>query len=95
MFFLAEYSNIILMSALTSVLFFSGWHSKFFSFVISPEIILSLKTIFFCFIFVLIRATVPRFTYFQLMGIAWKYLMPIAFSMFTILIAIVFAVLAI
>ena len=63
-FFLAEYSSIVLMSAFTSLLFLGGYNFPELvinnSFVNLQSIVLALKTCFMCFIFVWIRATLPR-----------------------------------
>lgn len=70
LFFLAEYSNIILMSAVTALLFLGGWQVPFdffpFSWVPAP-IYFSLKTVFFIVLFVVVRGTLPRYRYDQLM----------------------------
>ena len=70
LFFLGEYSNIILMSSLTSILFFGGWLApfNFFLFNIIPGFFwFSLKTFFFIFVFIWVRASFPRYRYDQLM----------------------------
>lgn len=77
MFFLAEYSNMILMSLLKIILFFGGWESGAIS-TLLPSAGLSVKGLVFCFLFVLIRATFPRYRYDQLMDIGWKIFLPIA-----------------
>jgi NADH-quinone oxidoreductase subunit H len=84
-FFLAEYANMIFMSVLTVIMFFGGWHSPFenilyleqlFSWV--PGIIwLLIKTTFFMFLYLWIRATFPRFRYDQIMRLSWKVFLPI------------------
>lgn len=81
MYFLAEYSNIILMSTLTAIFFFGGFlipevinNDTFFS---SQSIILALKTSVFCFAFVWFRASLPRLRYDQLMITCWLTLLPI------------------
>ncbi len=83
-FFLAEYMNMILMSALVAILFFGGWLSpfegvigleNFFSFV--PDIIwLLLKMTLLLFLFLWFRATFPRFRYDQIMRLCWKIFLP-------------------
>jgi len=79
LFFLGEYANILLMSALTTVLFLGGWLSPFdffpFSFVPGP-IWFALKIAFFVMLFILMRACLPRFRYDQLMALGWKVFLP-------------------
>jgi NADH-ubiquinone oxidoreductase chain 1 len=71
-FFLAEYSSIVLFSCITAILFLGGYHCpKFFvneTIFNLQAIILGLKTSLFCFLFVLIRATLPRLRYDQLIS---------------------------
>ena len=92
MFFLAEYMNLILISILSSILFFGGWLSPFqgtfldtyFSFV--PGFVwLSLKTLIFIFIFLWLRATLPRYRYDQIMRLGWKVFLPITFFWLTVI----------
>ncbi len=85
LFFLAEYMNMILISALAAVMFLGGWLSPFqgvpvleglFSFV--PGIAwLFLKVSFFLFWFLWLRATFPRYRYDQIMRLGWKVFIPI------------------
>lgn len=76
-FFLGEYGNILLMSALFSLLFLGGW-LPLFSFLpfISPELWLQLKTVAICYMFILVRATLPRYRYDQLMDLCWQVFLP-------------------
>tara|TARA_Y100000389_G_scaffold191085_2_gene216690 strand:+ start:4901 stop:5872 length:972 start_codon:yes stop_codon:yes gene_type:complete len=92
MFFLAEYMNLILISVLASIMFFGGWLSPFqgtflnsyFSFI--PGFIwLALKTMIFIFIFLWLRATLPRYRYDQIMRLGWKVFLPITFFWLTII----------
>jgi NADH-quinone oxidoreductase subunit H len=80
LFFLAEYSNMILASVLTSILFFGGWLSPFtnhLSWV--PNICwIFVKTFIFMTLFIWIRATLPRLRYDQVMSFCWKCLTPLA-----------------
>ena len=81
-FFLAEYANIILISALTALLFFGGWMSPFASMADVPLIgdgfhWFLLKTMAFIFVFLWIRATFPRFRYDQIMRLGWKVFIPV------------------
>jgi len=79
MFFLGEYANMILMSATTSVLFLGGWLPPFevapFTWIPGP-IWFGLKITFLLFVFVWVRATLPRYRYDQLMRLGWKVFLP-------------------
>ena len=81
-FFLAEYSSIVLFSAISSILFLGGYHMPElfinYSIINFQSIILGIKTCIFCFIFVLFRATLPRLRWDQLMNLCWLNLLPIA-----------------
>lgn len=81
-FFLAEYANIILISALTSLMFFGGWMSPFGS--MADSAILGdgthwfiFKTMFFIYMFLWFRATFPRYRYDQIMRLGWKVFIPV------------------
>src|SRR6202162_4186547 len=76
LFFLAEYANMILVSALTSVFFFGGWLSPV-PFIPSSFLWLVLKVLFVLFLFLWFRATFPRYRYDQIMRLGWKVLIPI------------------
>lgn len=79
LFFLAEYSNILIMSTLISIFFLGGW----FFFILLPFwFVFSFKIIFIVFIFILIRATLPRYRYDHLMNIGWKILLPLSLIYF-------------
>jgi NADH-quinone oxidoreductase subunit H len=90
MFFLGEYSHMITISLLCSVLFLGGWHLPGLTHVIPPGgsehwtgaiikfLVLFTKMMLFIVIIMLIRWTIPRFRYDQLMGLAWKVLLPLA-----------------
>jgi len=81
MFFLGEYANMILMSALTSVLFLGGWLPPFnfapFTWIPGP-VWLFAKISFLLFVFVWVRATLPRYRYDQLMRLGWKVFLPLS-----------------
>nr|YP_010852513.1 NADH dehydrogenase subunit 1 [Aureoboletus raphanaceus]WGL38742.1 NADH dehydrogenase subunit 1 [Aureoboletus raphanaceus] len=81
-FFLAEYSSIVLFSAITAILFLGGYNLPEIivngSFINLQSIILGIKTCIFCFLFVLFRATLPRLRYDQLISLCWINLLPIA-----------------
>ena len=79
LFFLGEYANMILMSAMTSILFLGGWMAPFnmepFTWVPGP-LWLILKICFCLFTFIWVRATFPRYRYDQLMRLGWKVFLP-------------------
>jgi len=88
LFFLAEYANMILISALTSVFFFGGWLSPLAGYLpagstvtdwlMAPSFFwLGLKIFSFLFLFLWLRATFPRYRYDQIMRLGWKVLIPI------------------
>lgn len=76
LFFLGEYANMILMSAMTSVLFLGGWHSPIGDAVVPGIVWFALKIALCLFAFIWIRATLPRFRYDQLMRLGWKIFLP-------------------
>lgn len=79
LFSLGEYSNMLLMSALTSILFLGGWLPlfPFFPFTLVPgPIWFALKILIFVVLFVVMRACLPRFRYDQLMSLGWKVFLP-------------------
>jgi NADH-quinone oxidoreductase subunit H len=78
---MAEYVNMITVSVLAANLFFGGWHSgipALDTFVGVGFAVFVAKVFFFLFVFVWLRATVPRFRYDQLMHFGWKVLIPVA-----------------
>ena len=85
MFFLAEYANMILISALTSIFFAGGWLSPFEGLPLVGDTFLGegsmvwffAKTVFFMYLFLWWRATFPRYRYDQIMRLGWKVFVPI------------------
>ncbi|MEA3173505.1 MAG: NADH-quinone oxidoreductase subunit [Gammaproteobacteria bacterium] len=86
LFFVAEYVNMILISALTVIFFLGGWLSPFDgwsvipedSFLVAPSFFwFGLKTLFPMFAFLWFRATFPRYRYDQIMRLGWKALIPV------------------
>lgn len=81
LFFLGEYANMILVSAMTAILFLGGWLPPFdiapFNWVPGP-IWFALKIAFLLFLFLWIRGTFPRYRYDQLMRLGWKVFLPIS-----------------
>src|SRR6266849_2319541 len=94
LFYLGEYGNMILMSAMTSVLFLGGWLAPFgvvpFTWVPGP-IWFALKIAFVLFCFLWVRATFPRFRYDQLMRLGWKVFLPfsLAWLVLTVVVLVV------
>jgi len=86
-FFLAEYANMIVISGVAATLFFGGWLPPFpnvaalaFLGVVPGWIWFLLKVFFFLYVFLWIRATLPRYRYDQLMRLGWKVLIPLAIA---------------
>ena len=95
LFFLGEYSNMLLMCALSSILFFGGWLPpvNIFPLTIIPgSFWFSLKVAVGAVFFILTRAALPRYRYDQLMHLGWKCFLPLAigYLMFTVGILISF-----
>src|SRR4051812_42617886 len=88
LFFIAEYCNMVTVSALMATLFFGGWDIPFTLWDnVAPHTGLktfltlgcfATKVLFFVFVFMWIRWTLPRFRYDQLMSLGWKFLLPLA-----------------
>ncbi|MEK9598095.1 MAG: NADH-quinone oxidoreductase subunit NuoH [Alphaproteobacteria bacterium] len=79
LFFLGEYANMILMSAMTTILFLGGWLPPFDIYplnIIPGPIWFILKICFVLFVFLWMRATTPRYRYDQLMRLGWKVFLP-------------------
>lgn len=74
MFFVAEYLGIVLVSTLITALFFGGWLGPGF---LPPLVWFLIKTLFFIMFFILLRASLPRPRYDQLMEYGWKILLPL------------------
>jgi NADH-quinone oxidoreductase subunit H len=73
---LAEYSNILIMSILIVIFFFGGWFPLLFFYFFPNWFNMIIKINFIVYFFILIRATLPRYRYDQLMDIGWKILLP-------------------
>jgi NADH-quinone oxidoreductase subunit H len=78
-YFLAEYLNIVVVSLLAVTLFLGGWNLPF----VDPPtwvdpIVVLFKMLFFVFLFIWVRATLPRLRYDQLMSLGWKVFLPLA-----------------
>jgi NADH-quinone oxidoreductase subunit H len=81
MFFLGEYANMILTSAMTAILFMGGWLAPFNLEILNVLpgyvwLLLKISLLLFCFLWV--RASFPRYRYDQLMDLGWKVFLPIS-----------------
>ena len=72
LYFLAEYANMMVVSAIAISVFFGGWHGPF----LPPVVWFLIKLSLFLFFYVWLRATFPRLRYDQLMAFGWKVLLP-------------------
>ncbi|OLD38071.1 MAG: NADH-quinone oxidoreductase subunit H [Armatimonadetes bacterium 13_1_40CM_3_65_7] len=77
MFYLGEYVGVITMGALTATLFLGGWQGPP---ALPPVVWFLLKAFAVVFLFIWIRATLPRLRYDQLMGLGWKVLVPVGLA---------------
>ena len=72
LYFLAEYANMMVVSAIAISVWFGGWHGP----VLPPVVWFLIKLTLFLFFYIWLRATFPRLRYDQLMGFGWKVLLP-------------------
>jgi len=77
-YYIAEYINMITVSGIAVTLFFGGWLGP----VLPPIIWFFIKVAIFLFVFIWVRATLPRFRYDRLMSFGWKVLLPVALLYF-------------
>jgi NADH-quinone oxidoreductase subunit H len=88
MFFLGEFASIVVVSALVATLYFGGWQIPYVNLMALPalpRVLLGVATFFgkvivLCWLQLLVRWTLPRFRYDQLMDLGWKRLMPLAIA---------------
>ncbi|HEY3251066.1 MAG TPA: NADH-quinone oxidoreductase subunit NuoH [Ignavibacteria bacterium] len=88
LFFLAEYANMIVASAVITTLFLGGWQFPYLQTFGLPPLIVSilqvlvfaLKVIFMIFFFIWVRWSLPRFRYDQLMNLGWKVMLPLSIA---------------
>jgi NADH-quinone oxidoreductase subunit H len=101
LFFIAEYANMVTQSAMISTLFFGGFDIPFTQadnvgavsgwLVLLSILIYFAKMLFFVFVFMWIRWTLPRFRYDQLMSLGWKFMLPLALAYIVIVAGAVLA----
>ncbi|MCZ7663441.1 MAG: NADH-quinone oxidoreductase subunit NuoH [Thermoleophilia bacterium] len=81
LFMFGEYVNMVVMSAVIATLFFGGWRAPFTALDFIPGFIWLIgKVLFFIFLYMWIRWTLPRYRYNQLMDIGWKIFLPLAIA---------------
>jgi NADH-quinone oxidoreductase subunit H len=84
MFFMAEYTNMVTVACVATLLFFGGWHgwlpqsAPALVIALLPVFWFVLKVFLFIFLYIWVRGTLPRFRYDQLMAFGWKVLLPLA-----------------
>jgi len=87
-FFIAEYANVVTVCCMVTTLFFGGWDIPFTDWdrsggllpTLTTWLVFSLKVLFWIFVVMWIRWTLPRFRYDQLMALGWKVMMPLALT---------------
>ena len=86
-FFMAEYTNMVLVSCVAAVLFFGGWQAPYPGTLLPENLAwiegifwFTVKVFFFLFMFFWLRATLPRLRYDQLMRFGWKVMLPLALT---------------
>jgi len=100
MFFLAEYMHVVINSMLMVTFFFGSYHLPFAGYWL-PELspllkgilditVFTAKTVFFIFLFIWVRWTIPRFKYNQVMKLGWSKLLPLSIANFIVIAAIIF-----
>ena len=99
LFFIAEYANMITTSALVVTLFFGGWDIPFTTWDNLPPwtllktaltlVFFLSKVLFFLFLYMWVRWTVPRFRYDQLMSLGWKFMLPLALAYITLIATVI------
>ena len=83
LFFLGEYTNMLLNSAIFVIFFLAGWYPIiFFSQVFSPLFFFTFKLIIVACFFIIVRAILPRYRFDQLMDLCWKKILPVSCSFF-------------
>ena len=94
-FFLGEYSNIVLMSALSATLFLGGWGMPMLFINVTPislsALVLAIKVCIGCFAFVWFRATLPRMKFDSLLNFCWTGMLPMAIALVLLVPSIIIA----
>jgi NADH-quinone oxidoreductase subunit H len=91
LFFLAEYSSMILMSALTVIMFLGGWVSLSLLYSLFQPVVFGLKISVILFFYIWVRASFPRYRIDQLMRLCWKIFLPLALAFVILAITLLFS----
>ena len=75
-FFLAEYANLLIVSAIATIVFLAGWKGP----ILPGWMWFLIKMFIFVYFFIWVRATFPRYRYDQFMRIGWKIMLPIVLA---------------
>lgn len=93
LFFLAEYGAMILMSTLISLFYLGGWlpiYNIYIFNIIPGPVWLAIKVLLWLFLFIFVRACLPRYRYDKLMVLGWKVLLPISLAWFMLTISVLY-----
>jgi NADH-quinone oxidoreductase subunit H len=99
-FFIAEYANVVTVCAMITTLFFGGWDIPFTNWdrsggvlpTLATWLLFFLKVLFWVFVVMWIRWTLPRFRYDQLMALGWKVLLPLALAYIMVMCVAIYVV---
>ena len=92
LFFLGEYSNMLLMSSICVILFLGGWLPFFGLSFIPGYFWFAIKILFFVYIYIWVRATFPRYRYDQLMYLGWKIFLPLSLGLLLFIVGIIISI---
>jgi NADH-quinone oxidoreductase subunit H len=101
LFFIAEYANMVTVSAMVSTLFFGGWDIPFLTWdqtsgsvlaALATGAFLFIKVMAFVFLFMWVRWTLPRFRFDQLMSLGWKVMLPMALAYIMVIAAAIYVI---
>jgi NADH-quinone oxidoreductase subunit H len=87
LFFLGEYGNMLILSFIITLFFLGGWLGPFVA-MLPLGFWYIIKVLSFCFLYIFIRANLPRYRYDQLMSIGWKVLLPLTLGYLVLVIGL-------
>jgi NADH-quinone oxidoreductase subunit H len=90
--FISEYCSILAMATIYAIIFLGGWLPPFlFPRFLPPAFYLTCKVMLVCFVFILVRALLPRYRFDQLLGLGWRTLFPLTFGFFLFYLGVMWA----